>query len=210
LKAFPLISKLDLEQLDIHLQTGESLGFNQVLQVLRILTEVRFADPVSVFNRLALSDAIYLLERQLLSSQKQDKASIASSSGINIQQPFRLATFLYVDMVLREMHSINIGGLVHRLTETLQIILEDDHYQELAGTSHNNVLLWIFFIGGVASKDSGKRRFFIEGLRHICTAQQFWSKIEYETALDIVGPGVQSFSQRSAELWTEMLLLQSS
>jgi hypothetical protein len=129
LKAFPLILKLDLELLDIHLQTGECLGFNQVLQVLRILTAVRFTDPVSVFNRLALSDAIYLLERQLLSSQEQDKASRASSFGINIQQPFRLATFLYVDMVLREMHSINIGGLAQRLTETLQTIFEDDHFQ---------------------------------------------------------------------------------
>jgi hypothetical protein len=207
LKAFPLISKLDLELLDIHLQTGERLGSYQVLQVLRILTAVRFADPVSVFNRLALSDAIYLLERQLLSSQEQDKASRASSFGINIQQPFRLATFLYVDMVLREMHSINIRGLVHRLTETLQTVLEDDHFQELAGTSHSNVLLWVFFIGGVASQDSGEGRFFVEGLRHICNARQFRSKIEFEEALDKVGPGMQSFSQRSAELWTEMLLL---
>jgi hypothetical protein len=84
---------------------------------------VQFADPVSVFNRLALSDAIYLLERQLLASQEQDKSSRASSFGINIQQPFRLATFLNVDMVVWEMHSINIGDLVHRLTETLQTIL---------------------------------------------------------------------------------------
>jgi hypothetical protein len=175
--------------------------------VLRILTAVRFADPVSVFNRLALSDAIYLLERQLLSTQEQDKASRASSFGSNIQQPFRLATFLYVDMVLREMHSINIGGLVHRLTETLQTILEDDNFQELAGTSHSNVLLWVFFIGGVASQDSGEGRFFVEGLQHICSARQFRSKIEFEEALDKVGPGMQSFSQRSAELWTEMLLL---
>jgi hypothetical protein len=140
LKAFSLISKLDLELQDIHLQTGECLGFNQVLQVLRILTAVRFADFVSVFNRLALSDAIYLLERQLLSSQEQDKASRASSFG-NIQQPFRLATLLHVDMVLMKMHGISIGGLVHRLTETLRTIFEDDYFQELAETSHNNVLL---------------------------------------------------------------------
>jgi hypothetical protein len=206
LKAFPSISKLDLELLDIHLQTGECLGFNQVLQVLRILTAVRFADPVSVFNRLALSDAIYLLERQLLLSHEQDKVSSASSFGINIHQPFRLATFLYVDMVLREMHSINIGGLVRRLTETLRTIFEDDHPQELAGTSHSNVLFWVFFVGGVASQDSGERRFFVEGLRHICSAHQFRSKIEFEEALNKVGPGMQSFSQRSAELWTEMLL----
>jgi hypothetical protein len=123
LKAFPLILKLDLELLGIHLQTGECLGFNQVLQVLRILTAVRFTDPVSVFNRLALSDAIYLLERQLLSSQEQDKASRASSFGINIQQPFRLATFLYVDMVLREMHSINIGGWPRDLPKLCKLFL---------------------------------------------------------------------------------------
>jgi len=206
LKAFLLISKLDLELLDIYLQIGECLGFNQILQVLRILTAIRFAHLVSVFNRLALSDAIYLLERQLLSSQKQDKASRTSSFGINIQQPFRLTTFLYVDMVLREMHSINIGGLAHGLIETLQTIFEDDSFQELAGTFHSNVLLWVFFIGGVASQDSGKRRFFVEGLRHVCSARQFRPKIEFEEALDKVGPGMQSFSQRSAELWTEMLI----
>ena len=158
MKAFLLISKLDLELLDIYLQIGECLGFNQILQVLRILTAIRFAHLVSVFNRLALSDAIYLLERQLLSSQKQDKASRTSSFGINIQQPFRLTTFLYVDMVLREMHSINIGGLAHGLIETLQTIFEDDSFQELAGTFHSNVLLWVFFIGGVASQGSDSVR----------------------------------------------------
>jgi Fungal specific transcription factor domain len=193
--------------LDVHLQSGEALGINEVLQVLQILTAVRFADPISVFNRLALSDAIHLLEWHLLSAQKQNIPSHASTSEVDIQEPFRLATFLYVDKVLRDMRSINTGGLIRRLAEALHNKFHTGHFEAPPGSSCSDVLLWIFFIGGVASQGTEERRYFVQGLNRLCQRRQFRCKDEFEEAIDRVGPGLQSFSQQSAELWAEMLLL---
>lgn len=85
--------------------------------------------------------------------------------------------------------------------------LQDDTVQELAGTSHGDILLWIFFIGAVASQGSSERRYFVQGLNRIYRAKQFRCKVGFEEALDKVGPALQSFSQQSVELWAEMLLL---
>lgn len=109
--------------------------------MLRIPTAVRFVDFVSVFNRLALSDATYLLEWQLLSPQEPHTLNLSSRVRTNILEPFRLAILLYIDMIQREMYSVNIKVLVHRLTEILKTSFRDDLVQELAGISHGDILL---------------------------------------------------------------------
>jgi hypothetical protein len=191
--------------LNIQTRSSICLKVGEALQVLRILTAVRFADPVSVFNRLALSDAIYILEWQLLPTYTHEPNNELGkeNSRIEIHKAFRISAFLYIDMVLREMHSINIRGLVRILIETLQGALGDS-FQELVLRSDNELLLWIFFIGGVASKSSEERGYFVRGLGSICEARQIRSCVDFKEAVDKVGPGLQSFSKQSAELWTDM------
>jgi Fungal specific transcription factor domain len=187
-------------------QVGIYLGVTETLQVLRILTGIRFADPVSVFNRLALSDAIYILEWQLLPTQDSLNALYHASLGPEIQEAFRLAAFIYINMVLREMRSVNIGGLVRRLIEALQEDLGDT-FLDPKKRYNEELLLWILFTGGVASTSSEEKQYFLQALGYICRERQFRSRAALEEAIDKVGPGLQSFSTQSAEMWTEMALL---
>jgi hypothetical protein len=206
LNSFPLLSNFDLKLLNLRAQIGTRLGVYEALQVLRILTVVRFADPVSVFNRMALSDAIYIIEWQLLPTQQPQNAFINLNFSPVIPEAFRLAAFLYIDMVLREMHSINIGGLVRRLIDALQGA-PSNSFQELIGMPDNKLLLWILFIGGVASKKGEEREYFVQRLGCICSDRTYQSRADFEEAVDKVGPGLQSFTKQSAEIWIEMWLL---
>lgn len=183
---------------------GICLNINETLQVLRILTSVRFADPISVFNRLALSDAIYILEWQLLPTQEPLRALYHASFDSKIPEAFRFAAFLYIDMVLREMHSVNIGSLVRRLIDALKKDL-GDLWQDLEESRYENgVLLWILFVGRVASVSGEEKQYFMQGLEFVCNAKHFETLSEMEKAIDKVGPGLQSFSEQRAEMWTEV------
>lgn len=108
-------------------------------------------------------------------------------------------------MVLREMHSVNIGGLVQRLIEALKEDQGDS--QSSCQTYDDALMLWILFIGRVASTCSGEALYFTKGLHCICRAKRFQSLDEMEEVIDEVGPGLQSFRKQTAEIWTEISVL---
>jgi hypothetical protein len=206
LNSFLLLSGLDLQLLRPRTHIGVRLDMSEALQVLRILTAVRFADPVSVFNRLALSDAIYILESQLLHAQNSQNGGLSPEFSPAVEEAFWFAAFLYIDMVLREMRSINIGGLVRRLVAVLRTASGDSISKASLGIGED-FLLWVLFIGGVASRNTEDRQFFILGLGRLCQLKHLRSHVEFEEAVDKVGLGLHSFGTQSAELWTEALLL---
>ncbi|KAE9370179.1 hypothetical protein N431DRAFT_492325 [Stipitochalara longipes BDJ] len=207
LNSFPLLTNYDLKLLNERTQVGIYLGVKDTLQILRILTGVRFADPISVFNRLALSDAIYILEWQLLPTQDPLSALYHASFSSEIPEPFRLAAFLYIDMVLREMHSVNVGSLVRKLRGALQEDLGDS-WQDFKNRKYDDgILLWILFVGRVASTGSEEEQYFIQGLDCVCRVKHFRSLNEMEEAIDKSGPGLQYFRKQSAEIWTEVSML---
>ncbi|PMD46001.1 hypothetical protein L207DRAFT_204708 [Hyaloscypha variabilis F] len=207
LNSFPLLTNFDLKLLNLRTPVGIYLGVKEILQVLRILTGIRFADPVSVFNKLALSDAIYILEWQLLPTQDPLSALYHSSFGSEIPKAFRFAAFLYIDVVLREMHSVNIGILVRKLLESLQEDLGDLWQYQKNCQYDDGVLLWICFIGRVASTSIEEKQVFTQGLKLICKEKNFETLTEMEEVIDKTGPGLQSFSKQSAELWIEFSAL---
>ncbi|KAG4421141.1 hypothetical protein IFR04_005784 [Cadophora malorum] len=127
LKALPSLSENDLRFLKAYEKSSSKWSMYGMLQVLRILTAVRFSGPLTVFNRLALSDAIYLLEYQLLSPQPCLEPELINSTGF--QEAFRLAVFLYIDKVLRQMPPLNVKGLARRDTNapSLGCLIVDDH-----------------------------------------------------------------------------------
>jgi hypothetical protein len=207
LNSFPLLTNFDLKLLNLRTPVGIYLGVKEILHVLRILTGIRFADPVSVFNKLALSDAIYILEWQLLPTQDPLSALYHSSFGSEIPKAFRFAAFLYIDVVLREMHSVNIGILVRKLLESLQEDLGDLWQYQKNCQYDDGVLLWICFIGRVASTSIEEKQVFTQGLKLICKEKNFETLTEMEEVIDKTGPGLQSFSKQSAELWIEFSAL---
>lgn len=207
LKSFPLLTKSKLKMLNLTPKIDICLRVNQALQILRILTAVRSAVPISISDRLALSDAIYFLDWQLLPTYMPCTEILKADFIVNMNKAFRISALLYIDIVLREMHSINIAGLVHRLIETLRDTL-GDCFQELIRNSRNVLVLWILFIGGVASKSSVGRRIFMQALGYICRERNFRSHIDFVEEVDRIGPGLQFFGGQSAEIWTEISLLE--
>jgi hypothetical protein len=105
------------------------------------------------------------------------------------------------------MHSTDIARLGHRLIETLCDTL-GDCFQELMRNFENEFVLWILFFGGVASKSSVERRYFVKTLGYICRARNFRSHIELVKEVNSIGPGLQYFGEQSAEIWMEISLLE--
>jgi len=176
-------------------------GMKEVLHMLRILTAVRFSDPLAVFNRLALSDAIYLLEYRLLCLGECPDCGWITGTGL--QEPFRLAVFIYINRVLREMPPLNLNGLVRRLTSALKLALNCGR----AGISNRpdlNILLWILLIGRIAGRDLDEGQYFLEELARVCTCLDIQRKSDFQKCLNELGVALQPFGTQCEEIWADI------
>jgi hypothetical protein len=172
-----------------------------MLHVVRILTAVRFSDPSGVVNQVAHSDAIYLLEYQLLSPQPCLEPELINSTGL--QEAFRLAVFLYIDKVLKLMPTLNIKGLVIRLIGALKSVSPSRH-AETSIRSHLSVLLWIVMIGRLNAYGADDIRYLMEELVVVYRYLSFKENIHLQRYLDEVGPMLQPFRQQCEEILTQM------
>jgi hypothetical protein len=176
-------------------------GMNEVLQVLRILTAVRLSDPLAVFNRLALSDAIHLLEYRLLHLEECPESVLVARTSL--QEPFRLAVFIYIDKVFREMPPLNLNGLVSRLSGALRTTL-DCGPAGLSNRPDLNILLWILLIGRVSGCDLDENQYFLGELVRVCGYLDFRRKSDFQKCLDEVGPALQPFNRQYEELCADI------
>ncbi|KAH8202497.1 hypothetical protein TruAng_003305 [Truncatella angustata] len=201
LEAFPSLSQNDFCFLKAYNNSYSKWSMHGMLHVLRILTAVRFSDPYGVVNQLALSDAIYLLEYQLLSPQPCLEPELINSTGL--QEAFRLAVFLYIDQVLKLMPPLNIKGLVIRLIGALKSISPSRHV-ETSTRSHLSVLLWIIMIGRLNAYNADDVQYLMEELVVVCRYLNFKERIDLQRYLDQVGPMLQPFKQQCEEILTQM------
>ncbi|CZR70130.1 uncharacterized protein PAC_20031 [Phialocephala subalpina] len=201
LKALSSLSEKDLRLLKAYEKSHSQWSMLGMLQILRILTAVRFSDPLAVFNRLALSDAIYLLEYQLLSPQQNLETELTDE--ISLQEAFRLAVFLYIDKVLREMPPLNIKGLVHRLIAALKSFFDSTH-AETSIRPHLGVLLWIVMISRINAYNADDVQYLLEKLVDICGYLGFKQRTDFRRYLDEVGPALQPFSEQCEEISTQI------
>ncbi|TVY44003.1 hypothetical protein LSUB1_G001775 [Lachnellula subtilissima] len=194
------LSGNDLRLLKLYEKNYMTWGKHDALQVLKIITTVRFSDPLAVFNRLALSEANYLLEYRLL-SMSEESPDPEFSAGI--QQLFCLVVFLYIDKVLRAMPPLNLGSMVSRLTDTLRRTLIFDS-GGLFNHPNLNLLLWTLFIGRVASRNVGERLYLLGKLVRVCGFLDLRRNADFEKCLDEVGPALQPFKTECEEIWKEV------
>lgn len=167
---------------------------HEVLQILRFLTAVRYSDPLAVFNRLALSEAIYILEYQLLSAQ-----------DTGFHEAFRLAVFLYIDRVLREMPPLNTQYLALRLVDSLKSQQRTQPaFSDLQFRPDSNIILWILFTGYVTAGAPVPRQYFLTELVHICTSRDIRQNAHFEKSLDDTGPALRPFNEQCSLVWGEI------
>ncbi|KAH9223415.1 hypothetical protein DL95DRAFT_517576 [Leptodontidium sp. 2 PMI_412] len=197
----PSLSKNDFCFLKAYENSYSKWSMHGMLQILRILTAVRYLDPCGVFNQLALSEAIYLLEYQLLSPQPWFEPESINST--DLQDPFRLAVFLYIDTVLRVMPPLNIKGLVIRLIGAVRSISTSMHV-ETSIPSHLDVLLWIIMIGRLNAGDVDGIQYFDKELVVVYRHLNFKGKVALRSYLDEVGPILQPFEQKCEEILAQI------
>lgn len=168
---------------------------HEILQVLRILTLVRFTDPIAVFNRLALSEAIYVLEYQLLKPENWPSAEL--------QEPFRLAVSLYINRVLREMPPLNTEDLTARFLTALRSSLRTGQsgvleHQDLG------IMLWILCISQIFIPDFDEKRHLLQAMVQICKQLNLLQEEDFRRYLDNVGSAIQAFDRECRAMWVEI------
>lgn len=190
LSALSSLSQTDILALQSFEQSTLRPSMHAVLHILRILTAVRYSDPLAVFNRLALSEAIYILEYQLL-----------SDLDTGFHEVFRLAVFLYIDRVLREMPPLNTQYLARRLVDSLKST-QNTHITH----SHTdlNIMLWILFIGHVTTGATVSRQYFLTELVRVCAALDVRQQAHFEKCLDNIGPALQPFNKQISLVWADI------
>ncbi|MCJ1389155.1 hypothetical protein MMC18_002010 [Xylographa bjoerkii] len=155
-------------------------GCNNIIQDVRSLT-ILAAKPqnMSVLDRKAFSSMIYLVEYQLLSHQG------GASSVQNYSQapaPLRLAAHLYLYLAIRELP--NTTEMHHSMARRLQIVAMGGVQAGLDFLDyHNDLFLWIIFIGGAALSGQSERRWFVSELTIICLTLQISSLDHFKERL---------------------------
>lgn len=192
------LSKAELGLLQQHERTYMAWGMDDILQILRILTSVRFKDPLAVFNRLALSDAIYLLEYRLVSSDEGLDPTL--NSGIN--DVFRFASLIYINKVLREMPPRNLNNLVSSLVNALKSAFSSGATKVSSGYLNWKFLLWVLVIGKVACQDEDESNFLQAEIVRVCNISDLRLEKEFRKCLDAVGPALHPYNTQCEEIWT--------
>ncbi|KAG4440018.1 hypothetical protein IFR05_004468 [Cadophora sp. M221] len=194
----PSLSENDFCFLKAYENSVSKWSMHGMLRVLRILTAVRCLDPCGVFSQLACSEAIYLLEYQLLSPQPYFELD---STGF--KDAFRLAVFLYIDKVLRVMPPLNIKGLAIRLIGAVRSICPSMHI-ETSTRSQLDVLLWVIMIGRLNADHVDDIQYFSEELVAVCRYLNLKGTVDLRRHLDEVGPVLQPFNRQCEEILTQI------
>ncbi|KAL3425451.1 hypothetical protein PVAG01_02242 [Phlyctema vagabunda] len=157
-----------------------------IVHVCRLLAISFQIWPLSLADRTTMNESLYLVRYRLL--KRSDETA-------PFPEPFRLATMIYLNLLVRRMPYANTASLAIKLAESIQV--EDLQYYDPALT------LWILVIGGCVARGSRERHVFIEGLLQICDVPS-WEEFEraYESVLSLD----KACKLQCVDLWKEMQL----
>jgi hypothetical protein len=132
--------------------------------MLRRLSNAIVSPDLEFADRVAISNNIYVVEYQLLSSQAATEIYeeiVYDDLEPDLSEPFRIAAVLYAHLILRVLPST--AKMHVKLVSNLKFVLEELSVALVRTTSRQTLelLAWIFFMGGAAASDVGERRYFV-------------------------------------------------
>ncbi|KAF2809470.1 uncharacterized protein BDZ99DRAFT_463264 [Mytilinidion resinicola] len=186
-------------------------------EVLEIMDSLdRISAAITSFQgtlpeRISISNAIYLVERRLISVKSEAWSTFFEPSAeFDLSEPLRYAAHLFLHMAVRElpgkakMHD----GLLRRLRNALPEYL---NVAEMVASEFSlGLLLWIYFMGAAASRKRADRAYFVAGLIQVSEAVAVESAGAFEGALKSVLWLDGFCKSRSSALWEEMTEIQDS
>lgn len=142
-----------------------------VLETLRRISTAVTSPDLSLADRSAVSNRIYILEHSLLSShatteiRAHDLPYDVPAAGLS--EPFRIAALLYAHLMLRELpHTAKMHS---QLISNLKFVLGEQAVALVHATSRRTLelLAWISFMGAAAA-EAGERGYFVTLLVRVC------------------------------------------
>jgi hypothetical protein len=179
---------------------------SDILQTLRLLSHLMSRPSIDAKHQVMFSRGLYLTEYKLLVmlDQKAEDELIPMNRNSHVYGSVRLAAYLYLYMALRELPRstmINytlarrLKGILERSNADLVLVWRDDLH----------LLLWILFIGAVATFGTEERGFFVSYLSRMQHHMGLVSLEGFQAALKEV-LWLRDFSDmESIIVWREMV-----
>ena len=182
-----------------------------VLEMLRRISTAITSPDLSFADRAAVSNRIYILEHNLLSSQSvieiHDYALHYDFTEADLSEPFRIAALLYAHVILRELpHTAKMHS---KLVSNLKFVLEEQSVALVHTTSRQTLelLAWLFFIGGAAASDASERRHFVTLLVRVCSGVGLEGREDLKGTLMGIAWLERVCGGYFLKLWKEMVLV---
>lgn len=182
-----------------------------VLEMLRRISTAVASPDLSIADRAAVSNRIYILEHNLLSSQAatevHDYDLPYEVTETDLSEPFRIAALLYAHIILRELpHTAKMHS---KLVSNLKFVLEEQSVALVHTTSRQTLelLAWIFFVGGAATADAGERRYFVTLLVRVCSGLGLEGRGDLKETLMSVVWLERVCEGYFSKLWKEMIIV---
>jgi hypothetical protein len=149
------------------------------------ITSYRASPASPPVDRRSISNAVYSAEHRLLSlrmSSYTDDDDIQSIS-LDFSQVLLLAAHLYMHLAIRELPGTAKMHLkmLYDLKSSITLNFPSLFFQ--ASDAILQVLLWILFIGAVASTDLNTRSFFVQNLQQVCTVLGVETEVDFQSLL---------------------------
>ncbi len=177
------------------------------LETLRRISIAVSSPDLSLADRAAISNRIYLVEHMLLSQGANGIYELRYDTEADLSEPFRIAAILYAHIILRELPQT--AKMHSKLVSNLKFVLEEQSVALVHMTSRQTLelLAWILFVGGAAATDVGERRYFVTLLVRVCSGLGLEGREDFEGTLRGVVWLERVCGVYFSKLWKEMTML---
>jgi hypothetical protein len=125
---------------------------SDTFQFIYVISSSMDTPNLLLSSKKILSEALYTAEHRLLSLEQNSFSSSKPRNQISsLAHAFAVAALLYLQIVIRE---IPVTSKVHhRLVSKLHVFREEYNVEwvDYNGSAYENVLLWVMFVGTMAS-----------------------------------------------------------
>jgi hypothetical protein len=157
-----------------------------IFQVLRLLSIRIHSLPADVYSRMVYDRGLYMSEYKLLivldSPDGVDDGMAMPSRNSHIYGSCRLAAYLYLYMVLRELPASAV--MLQTMLKRMKGILEKANGDLLTmWREDQHLFLWILYMGAIASIAPPERSFFVTVLKRLISKMGLYTMEAFTSAL---------------------------